>query len=67
MGFWEKAGKFAKATGDYLVQKQEEMERTYRSKARSLTDAQLLHATRNAQSDFAKNIAIEEAQRRGLL
>jgi hypothetical protein len=67
MGFWETAGKFANATGEYLQQKQREMEQRYRSKARSLTDAQLLHATKNAENDFVKNIAIEEAQRRGLL
>ncbi|WP_419885705.1 hypothetical protein [Paenibacillus sp. B-A-8] len=67
MSFWEKAGNFAKATGDYLQKQQKEMEQKYRSKARSLTDAQVLHATKNAQNDFAKNIAIEEAQRRGLL
>jgi hypothetical protein len=67
MGFWDTAGKIANAAGEALLQKQKEIEQRYRSKARSLTDAQLLHATKNAENDFVKNIAIEEAQRRGLL
>lgn len=36
MSFWEKAGKFARATGEFLQEQQEQQERRLRSKIKLL-------------------------------
>lgn len=67
MSFWEKAEKFAKATGEYIQDQQEQQERRLRSKVRTLTDDQVLRATTNAETQFARDLAYDEARRRGIL
>ena len=67
MTFWQNAEKFAKATGEYIQDQQEQQERRLRSKLRTLTDEQVLRATNNAETQSARNLAYDEARRRGLL
>jgi hypothetical protein len=67
MGFWETAGKFAKATGEFLQEQHEQHESRLRSKARTLSDDQVLWAVSNGKEQYVRDIAYDEARRRGLV
>lgn len=67
MGFWETAGKFAKATGEYLEKEREAYMRRIKDRIRTATDEQVLRAMNNAEEQFARDFAYDEAKRRNLI
>ncbi|WP_108668957.1 hypothetical protein [Peribacillus acanthi] len=67
MSFWDTAGKIARGTAKVLQDASEQAERRAREQIRTFSDERVLRAMNNADEQWARNIAYEEARRRGLV
>ena len=61
---WNKIGNIVKNT---VSEKREDFQKESRRRLKSASDGQVKHAIDNAPSEFARNLAREEAISRGIL
>ncbi len=63
MSFWESVGQ---GVGDFAKKEYDRKKKELSSQLRAMSDAEVRHAADNARTPLARDLAQEEAQRRGI-